>query len=181
MAVNPPEQLCLDLATRLDAVHSRLRIVWTRPEAWHLTLMFLGEWPAQRLPALGTALRDAVEPHRSFVIQPGHLGAFPNRRRPRVLFLHLDGGDPLQALADDIRAAVGAVWPDGPQDHKAFRPHLTLARVKKPLSGAERTVLRALDLGGWDSFAVEQIQLVASELRREGARYTVVESLDLAG
>ena len=80
VAVNPPEQLRLDLATRLDAVHSRLRVAWTRPEAWHLTLMFLGEWPAQRLPALGTALRDAVEPHRSFVVQPGQVGAFPNRR-----------------------------------------------------------------------------------------------------
>ena len=181
MAVNLPGQLRLDLATRLDAVHSRLRVAWTRPEAWHLTLMFLGEWPAQRLPALGTALRDAVEPHRSFVIQPGYLGAFPSRRRPRVLFLHLDGGDPLRALADDIRAAVDAVWPDGPQDHKAFRPHLTLARVKKPLSGAECSVLQALDLGAWDSFAVEQTQLVASELRREGACHTAMETMVLAG
>jgi len=181
VAVNPPGQMRLDLATRLDTVHSQLRIAWTRPEAWHLTLMFLGEWPAERLPALGTALRDAVEPHRPFVVQPGQVGAFPNRRRPRVLFLHLDGGDPLRALADDVCAAVDAVWPDGPQDHKAFRPHLTLARVKRPLQGAERTVLQGLDIGGWDSFAVEQIQLVASELRREGARYTVVESLDLAG
>lgn len=181
MAVNPPPQVCLDLATRLDDLHSRLRIAWTRPEAWHLTLMFLGEWPAQRLPALGTALRDAVEPHRPFVVQPGQVGAFPSRRRPRVLFLHLDGGDPLRAIADDARAAVDAVWPDGPQDHKAFRPHLTLARIKRPLPDAEQTLLRGLDLGGWDSFAVEEVQLVASELRRDGARHTVVENLVLAG
>ena len=35
-------------------------LAWTRPEAWHLTLMFLGDWPPARLPDLGGALRAAV-------------------------------------------------------------------------------------------------------------------------
>jgi 2'-5' RNA ligase len=180
VAVNPPARLRQDLDTRLDTIRRRVRIAWTHPEAWHLTLAFLGEWPESRLPALGAALRTAVAAHRSFVVEPGRVGAFPGLQRPRVLFLHLDGGDPLRDLARDVAAAVDAAWPDGPQDRKPFRPHLTLARIKRPLAGAEATLLRALDLGSWDSFAVDTVHLVASELRPQGARYTVLETLDLA-
>ncbi len=181
VAVNPPGQLRRDLDTRLDAMRSRLRIAWVRPEVWHLTLAFLGDWPEERLPRLGAALREAVASHRPFVITPGMLGAFPTRQRARVLFLHLDGDDQLRDLAADVRRAVDAAWPDGPQDHKVFRPHLTVARIKRPLAGAEHTVLTTIDLGGFPSFEVGRVALMASDLRPDGARHTVVESLQLDG
>lgn len=181
VAVNPPGQLRQELDTRLDATRSRLRIAWVSPAAWHLTLAFLGEWPEERLPRLGAALREAVTSHRPFVITPGTLDGFPNRQRPRVLFLHLDGDDQLRDLAVDVRRAVDAAWPDGPQDHKIFRPHLTVARIKRPLAGAEHTMVKALDVGGFPSFEVETVALMASELRPDGARHSVVESLRLEG
>lgn len=187
MAVNPPSQLRQDLDTRLDAVRSRVRIAWTRPQSWHLTLMFLGEWPAERLPGLGAALRTAVGGHRPFVVRPGGVGAFPDLQRPRVLFLHLGnddpsgGGDPLAQLAADVRRAVDASWREGPQDHKPFRPHLTLARVKRPPAAGELAALRSLELGTFPGFEVATVELMASELRREGARYSVMETLRLAG
>jgi 2'-5' RNA ligase len=115
------------------------------------------------------------------------VGAFPGLQRPRVLFLHLGnddpsgGGDPLAQLAADVRRAVDAAWREGPQDHKPFRPHLTLARIKRPPGAAALAALRSLELGPLPGFEVATVELMASELRPEGARHTVVETLRLAG
>lgn len=179
MAVNPPPQLRQELATRLDTPRRRLRLAWTRPEAWHLTLMFLGSWPAQRAAGLVSCLQDAVAGHQPFAVRPGGLGAFPDLRRPRVLFLHLDGGDALRTLAQDVRQAVDRAWPDGPQDRKDWRPHLTLARVKEPLAAADQAVLQGLDLGALPAFTVAAAWLMQSELRPDGARHGVRAELPL--
>lgn len=181
VAVNPPRQFRDELTTRLDATRRAVPVAWTRPASWHLTLMFLGEWPLERAEAVGEALQVVAAGQPMFDLQPGRVGAFPSLARPRVLFLHMDGGDPLRQLADSVREAVDRTWPDGPQDRKEFRPHLTLARIKRPLLGAESTRLRALDLGAWDALSIDRLQLMASELRRDGARYTVVADLPLGG
>jgi 2'-5' RNA ligase len=177
VAVNPPSRFVDDLATRLDTIRREIDVAWTRPRAWHLTLAFLGDWPAERLEALKPALRRAVAGRAPFPLEPGGVGAFPDLRRPRVLFLHLDGGEALDVLADDVRRTIDAVWPDGPQDRKAFRPHLTLARVKRPLPAAAAARLGALDLGRWEAFPVDRARLVASELRREGSRHALLADL----
>ncbi len=181
VAVNPPERLVQDLDTRLDTVRRAVRIAWTTPRSWHLTLMFLGEWPAPRAAPLAAALQTAVAACPAPVIAPGAVGAFPDARRPRVLFLHLDGGERLEQLACTVRGAVDTVWPGGPQDHRAFRPHLTLARIKRPLPSAQRAILADLDLGSWPAFTPPAAHLLASELHPAGARHTEVARLPLAG
>jgi RNA 2',3'-cyclic 3'-phosphodiesterase len=173
VAVNCPQRFVDDLATRLDAWRAALPLAWTQPRSWHLTLMFLGEWPAARLPALREALAAETAGHAAFTVQPGQLDAFPDLRAPRVLFLQflpLDGG-PLHALAAGVRARVESTWPAGPQDRKAFKPHLTLARVKAPLSRDQREILGQIDLGAWPAQPIDAVRLVASELRPQGARH----------
>lgn len=181
LAVNLPRQFHEDLDTRMDTIREQVRLSWSREENWHLTLMFLGNWPANRLESLSEALVEAVACHGSFSLQPGVVGAFPGLKKPRVLFLHLDGGDPLRALAEDVRETVNRVWPEGPQDNKAFRPHLTLARVKRPLLGPESTLLRTLDLGSWETVPISSVHIVESELLPRGPRYTDRAILPLDG
>lgn len=181
MAVNPSPHLRHELTTRLDTPRRELHLAWTRPEAWHLTLMFLGSWPAERAATLVRRLQAAVAPRTGFEVRPGSLGVFPGSRRPRVLFLHLDGGDALRSLVQDVRQAVDQAWPDGPQDRKDWRPHLTLARIKQPLSAVALARLRGLDLGALPAFPVAAAWLLASDLRPEGARHTVVAELPFSG
>jgi 2'-5' RNA ligase len=181
VAVNLPDHLRRDLDTRLDTVRRRVRLAWTRPATWHLTLMFLGDWPADRASALPAALDDAVSGLAPVPVRTGAVGAFPDLRRPRVLFLHMDGGDPLGELAARVRRAVNATWPDGPQDHRNFRAHLTLARIKAPLSPADRRELEGLDPGVPDPFPATCVELMASDLRPDGARYRVLHRALLGG
>lgn len=180
VAVNPGEHLTEQLDTWLDEHRGRFRISWTRPAAWHLTLMFLGPWPAERHESLVQNLQTAVEPLPAFTVQPGGLGAFPGPRRPRVLFLHQDGGKALPTLAAAVRGAVDRTWPDGPQDRKEFRPHLTLARIKHPLPPNLAQDLVSLDPGPLPAFPVNEALLMASELHPTGARYTVQARLPLS-
>ena len=184
LAVNCGEQLQQELATRLDPVRRQLSgcpaLRWARPDSWHLTLQFLGEWPESRLPGLERAL-DRLAGSGEFLLQPRGLGAFPGFRRPRVLFLHLESGGKAERLAAGIRDVVAEVWPDGPQDGKPFRAHLTLARVKGRLTAEQLAVLADLDLTGLPVEKVTDFRLVASVLHPAGARHRDLAVMPLAG
>lgn len=112
-----------------------------------------------------------LDPGPPFVLRPGALGAFPDLRRPRVLFLHLRDDGQAAALADRLRAEVGRVWPGGPQDTKPFRPHLTLARVRAPLGREQLKMLADIDFSGLSEVPVSGFGLVASQLGPAGASH----------
>jgi 2'-5' RNA ligase len=170
LAVHVGEQLRRELSARLDPWRRRLAVRWTRPSTWHVTLQFLGDWPPRRQESLLAALPDAGAT-APFTLRPTGPGAFPDRRRPRVLFLHLDGDGRDAELAGHLRDIVARTWPEGPQDTRPYRSHLTLARIRKPLDRKEVKILDDIDLSGLPEFSVEGFSLVGSELRPEGSRY----------
>ena len=103
---------------------------WVRPEDLHLTLAFLGERPAEVLPAL-EALAALVAPrHGAFSLRTARLGGFPREERTRILWLGLEPCPVLETLAEDLRGALAS----GGQafDAKPFRAHITLARLRQP-------------------------------------------------
>lgn len=102
---------------------------WTRPEGLHLTLAFLGDRPAEALPALLTIAAPIAARHGGFSLCTAGLGGFPRAGTARVLWLGLESSPALEALAVDLRgtlAAAGEAF-----DAKPFRPHLTLARWRR--------------------------------------------------
>ncbi len=177
LAVPCGEQLTTALTTALDGWRagpaSRLAVRWTRPETWHLTLQFLGVWPADRLEVLKTAL-ETVCGQPAFTLTPGGIGGFPDLKSPRVLFLHMDDDGQAARLAGRVRAIVNDTWREGPQDNRAFRGHLTLARIRGRLPRSDVNLLQELKLDSLPPVFVEGFSLVASELRREGPRYTTL-------
>lgn len=170
LAVHPGPQLVQDLTTQLDPWRSTLKVRWTRPDSWHVTLQFLGEWSESRLDDLQVALAE-LEAGPPFDLCPGELGAFPNLGSPRVLFLQMAGDGQVDRLARLVRGGVERVWPDGPQDRKPFRGHLTLARVKDRLRSAEGDFLAHMKLGPFAPVHVKTFHLIASTLLPGGSRY----------
>ncbi len=135
-------------------------------DALHLTLAFLGERPdddvALLAPALARALGRASPPRDAHVLEPLWLAP----RRPHVLTVGVaDPSDLLVALRDRVVAACAASI-DWEPEGRAFRPHVTVARVRRDarvlpralpsLSGAARapwttggvTLLRSSSGGG---------------------------------
>ena len=181
VAVNLGEQFCHDLATQLDAWRNELQIAWSRPQTWHVTLDFLGEVPATCVPQLQEALGAEAARQAICRVTPGQLGAFPNLSRPRVLFLHLESGGALEKLAEGVRRQVDVILPHGEQDRKPFRAHLTVARIKRPLPATQRRRLPQIRFVPWQPLVIQELRLVASELRPEGARHTDLAVFPLGG
>ncbi len=177
-----------DVRERLEgtqAVAHRLALPLrlARAEGMHLTLAFLGETAEDRVPALHDVLDDAARQVPPFRMELAGLGAFPTRRRPRVLWAGL-GGD--LETTSRLHVALSDRLADGGfrVEERDFRPHITLGRGTGEWTAAQLEALgRLLDSpasasGAWTADAMH---LMRSELRRDGARYTTLYTSPLVG
>lgn len=165
----------LPLTQELDKT-LRARVNWTRPGNWHLTLKFLGDTEAARIPSVIDALASIERP--AFTMQAGGAGAFPNPRQPRVIWLGLDrGAEQCEDLAAAVNDALASV--DIPREKKQFRPHLTLGRIKKPGKEDWQTVLDLAAREAWPTFTVDRFTLWQSELKPTGAVHTAIAQFNL--
>ena len=108
---------------------------WARPEGLHVTLAFLGERPAEVLPALASLGAATADRHRTFILGTAGLGGFPLIERARILWLGLEPSPALDSLAGDLRRTLAAAAEAF--DAKPFRAHITLARLRQPKSLAD--------------------------------------------
>src|SRR5512133_4132921 len=78
---------------------------WVPPQNMHLTLKFLGDVSPNSLDFLRQMLRNEAENIPAFDIHLTGLGAFPNLKRPRVLYIGIQAPAALDALARGIESA----------------------------------------------------------------------------
>lgn len=181
-------ELSTEIRDRIAAVIARLRAAgwrarWVNPEGSHLTLKFYGDVPAGQIPALRAALREAIILSARFTLQTDGAGVFPGPRRPRVIWLGVNGDvDRLSRVQGEIERASEPLG--YPPEERAFHPHLTVARIRPEdlatVTGLER---RLAEVGALPalSLPVDHVTLFRSELRRAGAIYTAVEEFPLNG
>lgn len=102
---------------------------WVDESRLHLTLKFFGAQPAEALAPLSAAMTDVAGKHRTFRMRVAEIGAFPNFRRARVVWMGVEREPRLEFLHHDVELASEALGFE--LDGRPFRPHLTLARVKE--------------------------------------------------
>jgi 2'-5' RNA ligase len=169
-----------DFQSRVRESTPGVRASWERPEKLHLTLKFLGEIELPRVEALTRAAGRAAEGLRPFVLSVTGTGTFPPRGVPRVLWLGVE--DPSGGLARlHARLEDECARESFPREQKAFRPHLTLARLRSR-EGAERLgALHRETQFEAQSFTVSELVVVRSELLPGGARHTPIIRRQLDG
>jgi 2'-5' RNA ligase len=154
---------------------------WTRPEALHLTTKFLGECAEEVVGPLTAGLAQSVARHQSVPVVVGGIGAFPNFRRPRVVWMGIDGRGGLELLQHDVELACAKLGfePEG----RPFRPHVTLGRVRERSGeGEARELARvARTVVFRENALVTSVDLMVSQLSRGGSRYTLLASAPLEG
>ena len=127
-------------------------------------------------------MTKAVKGIEPFAINLRGFGVFPDKRAPRTLWTGIEGD--LEVLLDLTRKIEAEVNQLGfPPEGKPFRPHLTLARIKKNQRAAGEAIEKASMLADpfiFGSLLVEQVTLFKSELRPTGSVYTKLWAVSLA-
>jgi 2'-5' RNA ligase len=94
----------------------------------HLTLKFLGSVPDVELNDVCRVVKQAVAPVEPFEIVFRGLGAFPNPRQPRTLWLGVEqGSEEIIELQQAVEQSLQTLR--FPKENRRFLPHLTLGRV----------------------------------------------------
>ncbi len=181
----PPDALdaCRDLIDGVRAQLSPPGVRWVRLEGLHVTLRFLGATRPQLVEDVGTAMRRAADGVPTFQIALAGAGSFPDRKRPRTLWIGIDEGvGSLEALVRGLEAPLAALgWPP---DQRPFRPHLTIARSDAAHGGDGLAVASSLAAAASDwrvSFRAETVTLYRSLLGAGPARYEPIDEIRLAG
>jgi 2'-5' RNA ligase len=99
------------------------------PEKLHATVAFLGFVEPPRVEEVTAAVETCAQRSTPFRVTLDKLGAFPHERRPRVVYVGArEQGAPFRNLAENVRAAFGALGFEFDNDPVA---HITIARVKE--------------------------------------------------
>jgi 2'-5' RNA ligase len=183
LAIDPPEEILGEIGRIQGRLQRLIRgeLRWVRPEAIHLTLKFFGDIPESAVKTIAAVVGKAVAGVVPFFLSIGGVGVFPDQRRPRVLWLGMNGDVPrLLGFQQGLESELGRVG--FPAEERPFRPHLTLARIKssRGLAGLERALEKGEEYGAGE-FTASGIGLIRSELTPQGAVYTKLKWFPFAG
>jgi 2'-5' RNA ligase len=156
-----------------------LPVRWVEPDNFHVTLKFLGEVHPDRVERVEAVLERVARATGAFEVQTRGFGAFPTIRRPSVIWLGVDPSPVLRCLKQDIEWALATCGFE--RETRAFHPHLTLGRSSEESGGG---AFRGLDelVAGMDysgTFKVRNLDLMKSQLSKQGPRYSVLSSSHL--
>jgi len=149
----------------------------------HLTLLFLGEIPRDRVEPISDALHPVGANAAPFDVTLEGVGAFPSPERPRVVWTGAtEGGEALVRLANSVRAALASEG-DPTRREATFVPHLTLFRVRSPNDHRRARELLAGQIPPPSPrrFRVAEFVLKESELSAHGATHRTLRTFPLTG
>ncbi|MFC5748692.1 RNA 2',3'-cyclic phosphodiesterase [Actinomadura rugatobispora] len=149
---------------------------WIRRELLHVTLTFLGEVDDRTLERLLPRLHRAVARHERLTLSLAGVGAFPgNGAHARVLWSGLYGDRRKLARLAASTSAAGRRAGTPPDKHRAFRPHLTLARCRVPVD--VRPLLEPMSAFAGSSWTADSVHLMESRLPAKGRTQVEYESI----
>ena len=180
IAINLPEserQAIHDATAPLRA--ATRSVTWVAPDCIHLTMKFLGEQRAEDVPAVRNALATVTERFQPLRLDVGGVGAFPHLRNPRIFWIGIAADPKLELLHHDLEVACEALGHE--VEARAFRPHVTLGRVKREVTPEEVGTLAKLATGVRYKAAIDarSVDVMQSELSSAGPRYTVLAAVPL--
>ena len=154
---------------------------WVDSAGIHLTLAFLGELSDAQLTQANEAAAYAAGISQPFTYRLAGLGTFGPPRQPRVLWMGVSApSGTLHAAQQTLALALeqrGFVL-----EKRPFSPHLTLARIKAPLTPEQVQILQQL-LSRYQfespAYRVTHLYTMKSELTGAGARYTCLQASPL--
>ncbi len=159
---------------------------WVDPGLLHITMKFIGPLPDAAVPALLDALADEGSRHPHLALEIADLRPVPSKRRAAMLWARLAGDtERCEMLASGLECVLEEVAGVA-RDARAFRPHVTLARARRPRSvpavalDAASAVLTDPATASARAMSVASATLFASTLGPTGPRYVALGVIPLS-
>jgi len=179
IAVELPEQI----KKKIEVLQAPLKktsafVSWVKPGNIHITLKFLGEVPEEKIDEVFSATELALKEGKRFKMNLKGMGAFPDFRRPRVIWIGTGkGGEELSDLAARIEPEIEKIG--YPKEKRKFSPHFTIGRVKSPKNIEKlMELVRSTDFETED-IEVNEVTVMKSQLHPAGAIYTPLKKIPL--
>ena len=175
-AVELPE----DVRARLQDHIARLRkevpdaaASWSRVENIHLTLKFFGNVALDSIPKISLAATRTTEQFSKFQISVGNTGVFPRPSRAQVLWIGVN--DPTGKLSNlQKRFEEECALAGFEKENRAYSPHLTIARIRKPESSRQLADTHLNTNFPSITVTIKELILFRSELSSKGSNYTAI-------
>lgn len=179
IAVQTPPQIRSQISPIIRQLkESNAEVRWEPEEKLHATIKFLGGTDEAILERISSELERVCADHGGLSLSYRGLGCFPNRQRPRVIWIGMeDMKGNLSSLHEKIESSMALLGFE--REERSFRLHITLGRVK----GARRLphLLSTLETITFESqpVTINEIVIVKSELRQSGSVYTTLKTIPL--
>jgi 2'-5' RNA ligase len=176
------------LRGRLSAVQGRVdcrdaKVNWVPPENLHVTMNFLGDVGDDVMGEVRRAATEAAAGIEPFGFHVRRVICVPPRGQLRMIWA--EAADPtgrMEALHDDLAGRLAALG--FKEEHRRFKGHITLARVRFARRAAGLRIRQAVeDLPGGDFPDQRAAELVGygSRLTPDGPVYTRIFGAALGG
>jgi 2'-5' RNA ligase len=180
IALEIPEPVRREVRRRVAGLRDRLpRARWVDLEVLHLTLLFLDEVAPERAATLAAALGPVFASFPALLLRLAGGGTFPPGRPARVAWIGVTAPPELMSLQAAVARAAAVDLP--PEDGRAYRPHVTLARCPSPWPReAAQKFAAAFPAEIGPPFLASRGVLIDSKLSPRGPRYRDLAELPLA-
>lgn len=171
------------LALRQEIQRTGAPFKLVNPENIHITLKFLGDTDEALIPDLRTAMEKACEGIEPFKIYYKTMGAFPNQKVMKIIWVGIENAGPLIQIAKAVDEGCSKLGFQ--KENRPFKPHLTLGRMykKKRLDNKQFNSMQEMfkvydgqEMGGC---TIDKIILKKSTLTPQGPIYEDVEVVKL--
>lgn len=147
---------------------------WQTDDQLHLTLRFIGDVDgatAERIAEKLSTVRG-----RAFDIALQGVGLFERRGKAHTLWAGITPTEAVSTLHRKVDRALVAIGQ--PPEHRAYRPHITLARLSQPVDALGPFLQTHGDLRS-SPFAVDHLALFESLPSSQGRTYNRVLDIPL--
>lgn len=180
LALNLPKAIKEELLV-FQKKWPRLPIRWVKPENLHLTLLFLGYLDQRQLADVFQKTEEISDSFSPFEISLTKIiYGPPGQKIPRMVWVNLEKTPELLKLQKTLKEEIFSLpsFQYKQKEKRPFCPHITLGRIKvwqfRQLEPEQRPAIEEeISL----SFQVSSLEIMESHLKRTGAEYSILKSL----
>lgn len=181
IAVELPTEIQRKMAETIEILKSaQAGVKWVEEKNLHLTLKFLGDVPEQKIGSLASVVDQAVKDVGPFPATIEGTGAFPDERKPRVVWIGTgEGSQEFIKLANSLEENL-VPQGFGKAEEREFTPHITIGRVKVRKGFPALTQkLKEAKGSKFGRVQVDHLTIMKSTLTPKGPIYEAIKKINL--